>query len=68
MNNKKIQALGEIFYAMITCALVVMFTLIVIDGWSSSDYDICQQRARWEATGHDYVGIPSGAENCEVTP
>jgi len=57
----KTNALAETIYALITCALVVLFTLMVIDGWSS---DICQQRASWEATGHDYVGIPPGAENC----
>ena len=58
----KANALAETIYALITCALVVLFTLMVIDGWSS---DICQQREAWEATGHDYVGIPPGAENCK---
>ena len=64
MNDKRMQALAETIYAAITCALVVLFTLIVIDGWSNSNYDICQQREAWEATGHEYVGIPPGAENC----
>ena len=58
----KTNALAETIYAAITCALVVLFTLMVIDGWSS---DICQQREAWEATGHDYVGIPPGAEDCK---
>ena len=58
----KTNALAETIYALITCALVILFTLMVIDGWSS---DICQQRESWEATGHDYVGIPPGAENCK---
>jgi len=57
----KTNALAETIYAAITCALVILFTLMVIDGWSS---DICQQREAWEATGHDYVGIPPGADNC----
>jgi len=57
----KANALAETIYALITCALVILFTLMLIDGWSS---DICQQREAWEATGHDYVGIPPGAENC----
>lgn len=61
MNDKRMQALAETIYAAITCALVVAFTLILLDGWSG---DICQQREAWEATGHDYVGIPPGAENC----
>jgi len=58
----KTNALAETIYAAITCALVILFTLMVIDGWSS---DICQQREAWEATGHDYVGIPPGAEDCK---
>lgn len=61
MNDKRMQALAETIYALITCGLVVLFTLIVIDGWSN---DICQQRASWEATGHEYVGIPAGSEHC----
>jgi len=59
----KTNALAETIYALITCALVILFTLMLIDGWSS---DICQQREAWEATGHDYVGIPPGAENCAI--
>jgi len=49
MNNKRMQALAETIYALITCALVILFTIMVIDGWSSSDYDLCQQREAWEA-------------------
>ena len=59
----KANALAETIYALITCALAILFTLMLIDGWSS---DICQQREAWEATGHDYVGIPPGAENCAI--
>jgi len=57
----KTNALAETIYALITCGLVILFTLILLDGWSN---DICQQREAWEATGHEYVGIPPGAENC----
>ena len=54
----------EAMYAVATCALVVAFTLMVLHGWSESDYDLCQQRAAWEATGHDYVGIPPNSDHC----
>ena len=60
----KVQSIGEFIYAALTCGLVILFTLIVLDGWSSSDYDVCQQRDSWEATGHEYVGIPAGSEDC----
>lgn len=60
----KVQSIGELIYAALTCGLVILFTLMVLNGWSSSDYDLCQQREAWEATGHDYVGIPAGSEDC----
>lgn len=59
----KVQSIGEYIYAALTCALVVLFTLMVLDGWSSSDH-LCEQREAWEATGHEYVGIPAGSEDC----
>ena len=62
----KVQSIGEYIYAALTCGLVILFTLIVLDGWSSSDYDLCEQRAQWEATGHEYVGIPDGSEHCAI--
>ena len=53
--------LVEFISAVGCCVLMIVFTLMVLDGWSSSDYqhDLCEQRAQWEATGHEYVGIPA---------
>jgi len=62
VNDKRLQAIAETIYAAITCALVVAFTLVILDGWSS---DICRDREAWEATGHEYVGIPAGSEHCQ---
>lgn len=44
------------------------FVLLALFAFASNmDYqdELCDERHRWEATGHDYVGIPAGSENCE---
>lgn len=57
----------DFLYMLGCCGLTIAFTLMVLDGWSSSDYqtDLCEQREAWEATGHEYVGIPYGSEGCQ---
>lgn len=44
------------------------FVLLALFAFASNmDYqdELCDERHRWEATGHEYVGIPAGAEHCE---
>jgi len=40
------------------------FVLLALFAFASNmDYqdELCDERHRWEATGHEYVGIPAGA-------
>lgn len=57
----------EAFYAIASCFLMVFLVMMFLHGITAADpyySDVCEQRRAWEATGHDYVGIPPGAENC----
>jgi len=62
---KKIAA--EAFYAMASCFLMVFLMFMFLHGITSADpqySDSCEQRRAWEATGHDYVGIPPNSDHC----
>lgn len=41
--------------------ILLMFA-IILPGCAVDS--LCAQRWDWEATGHDYVGIPPGADYC----
>ena len=48
------------------CFLVVFVTFMTIKVVQSRVMrkQLCEQRHAWEATGHEYVGIPFGSDNC----
>lgn len=57
----------EAFYAMASCFLMVFLMMMFLHGITSADphySDACEQRRAWEATGHDYVGIPPNSNHC----
>ena len=43
----------------------VLFALFAFASNIEYQDELCAERYRWEATGHEYVGIPAGSENCE---
>jgi|14BtaG_2_1085337.scaffolds.fasta_scaffold41633_2 hypothetical protein len=58
----------ESLYAAATTILFMFMLIMLLNGIFSTDpyySDACQGRKAWEATGHDYVGIPAGSEHCE---
>jgi hypothetical protein len=48
------------------CFLVVFVTFMTIKMVQSRVMrkQVCEQRHAWEATGHEYVGIPFGSSDC----
>ena len=48
------------------CFLVVFVTFMTIKIVQSRVMrkQLCEQRNAWEATGHEYVGIPFGSGDC----
>lgn len=48
------------------CFLVVFVTFMTIKMMQSRIMrkQVCEQRHAWEATGHEYVGIPFGSSDC----
>lgn len=59
--------LKETLYAAGTTVLFLFMLMMILNGIFSTDpyySDACKQRKAWESTGHDYVGIPPGADNC----
>ena len=57
----------ESLYAAATTVLFLLLLIMLLNGIFSTDpyySDACKQRRAWEATGHDYVGIPPGADHC----
>ncbi len=41
---------------------ILLIFAIILPGCAVDS--LCAQRWEWEATGHDYVGIPAGADYC----
>ena len=57
----------EALYAAGTTVLFLFMLMMLLNGIFSTDPyygDVCEQRLAWESTGHDYVGIPPGADHC----
>jgi len=57
----------ETLYAAGTTVLFLFMLMMLLNGIFSTDpyySDVCKQRMAWESTGHDYVGIPPGADHC----
>jgi hypothetical protein len=42
--------------------MVKLLFVLVLSGCATDT--LCEQRWAWEATGHDYVGVPAGADYC----
>ncbi|HAG29646.1 MAG TPA: hypothetical protein DCL39_09300 [Alteromonas macleodii] len=59
--------LKETLYAAATTILLLFMLMMLLNGIFSTDpyySEVCEQRRAWESTGHDYVGIPPGADHC----
>jgi len=60
-KNKLVDAVYAAGFYLIMFFLVIM----IIEDWSTGyNSSACQLKEEWEATGHDYVGIPYESRNC----
>jgi len=66
MRSKTLKSkLVEGLYAIGFYAIFFFIFIAIIEGWSTGYHsNACDLKQEWEATGHDYVGIPYESRNC----